>query len=205
MSNDHGESGITPTESETTGMVGNFPHGSRDTPGTFAPRGADRSEKARSHTTDMYVPGESDSSIVPKKPANNDSVPLSAELVEGRELTKENAAQSLPGRTQSRALGSRGLFGVREAARHDQQMRFNNLLSHVTPELLRASFFQLKKQAAPGVGEWRVVPEHSGHAARGGDLTALCERVSALRSGPLDGGMAETTCPGQSDHRALRG
>jgi group II intron reverse transcriptase/maturase len=30
-------------------------------------------------------------------------------------------------------------------------MRFNNLLNHVTPELLRASFFDLKKQAAPGI------------------------------------------------------
>ncbi|MGH9652196.1 MAG: group II intron reverse transcriptase/maturase [Bryobacteraceae bacterium] len=30
-------------------------------------------------------------------------------------------------------------------------MRFNNLLHHVTPELLRASFFDLKKQAAPGI------------------------------------------------------
>ena len=30
-------------------------------------------------------------------------------------------------------------------------MRFNNLLNHITFELLTASFFDLKKQAAPGV------------------------------------------------------
>jgi RNA-directed DNA polymerase len=67
------------------------------------------------------------------------------------ELTKENAQQLLPDRTQSRATGSRGLFGVRKAAQRDKRMRFNNLLNHVTPELLRASFFDLKKQAAPGI------------------------------------------------------
>ena len=32
MSNDHGEFDETPTESKTTGTVGNFPHGSRETP-----------------------------------------------------------------------------------------------------------------------------------------------------------------------------
>ena len=32
MSNDHGESDVTPTESETTRTVGNFPRGSRETP-----------------------------------------------------------------------------------------------------------------------------------------------------------------------------
>ncbi len=40
---------------------------------------------------------------------------------------------------------------MREAAQRDKKMRFNNLLNHVTPELLVASFFDLKKQAAPGV------------------------------------------------------
>ena len=58
MSNDHGESDVTPTESETTGTVGNFPHGSRETPEVFASSmEADRSEKARRHKADMYVAG----------------------------------------------------------------------------------------------------------------------------------------------------
>ena len=71
MTNDNGKSGVTPTESKTTGTVGNFPHGSRETPATSAsPMGADRSEKARGHTPDRHVAGESDSPIVPKKPAN---------------------------------------------------------------------------------------------------------------------------------------
>jgi hypothetical protein len=49
----------------------------------------------------MYVSGESDSLIVPKKPANKGSVPLSAESVEGRGLTKEHVEQLLLDRTQS--------------------------------------------------------------------------------------------------------
>ena len=104
MSNEReGEFDETPTESKTTGTVGNFPHGSRETPVTSASSiEADRSEKARGHNTDMDVIGESDSSIVPKKPANKGRVPRPAESVEGRELTKENTEQSLLDRTQSR-------------------------------------------------------------------------------------------------------
>jgi hypothetical protein len=65
MSNDRGESDVTPTESETTGTVGNFPHGSRETPVISAfSMEAERSEKARGHNSDMHVIGESDSSIV---------------------------------------------------------------------------------------------------------------------------------------------
>ena len=131
--------------------VGNFPRGSRETPAASASREADRSEKAKSLKSDMHAVGESDSSIVPKKPANNDGVPPSAESVEGRGLTEENAEQSLLDRTQRRKPRSRGLFGVREAAQRDKTMQFNNLLHHLTPELLRASFFDLKKQAAPGI------------------------------------------------------
>jgi retron-type reverse transcriptase len=125
---------------------------------------ADRSAKARCHKADTHVAGESDRSIVPKKPANNGGVPLPAESAEGRGRTKENAGQSLLDRPQRRNSNgkpfrprSRGLFGVQEAARREKKLKFTNLLHHLTPELLRASFFNLKKQAAPGVdGEtWR--------------------------------------------------
>jgi group II intron reverse transcriptase/maturase len=125
---------------------------------------ADRSEKARGHNLDMHVTGESHSSIVPKKPANKGRGPQPAELVEGRGLTKENTEQSLLDRTQSRESDgkpfearSRGLLGVRQAARKDKKQKFTSLVHHITGELLRASFFELKKQAAPGIdGEtWR--------------------------------------------------
>jgi hypothetical protein len=44
-----------------------------------------------------------------------------------------------------------GLWGVREAAKRDKKLRFTALLHHVCPELLRASYFELKRSAAPGV------------------------------------------------------
>jgi len=151
---------------------------------------ADRSEKARRHKSDMHVPGESDRSIVPQNPANKGGVPLPAELEEGRERTEENAEQPLLDRTQSRDSDgtpsiprSRGLLGVREAAQKDKKLRFTNLLHHLTPELLRASFFDLKKQAAPGVDEqtWRDYAE--GLEQRIDDLHARIHR-GAYRAKP---------------------
>jgi len=98
------------------------------------------------------------------KPAKKGGVPEPAESAEGRGLTKESTEQSLLDRTQSRETDgkpfearSRGLLGVREAAREDRRLKFTTLLHHITEELLRSSFFELKKQAAPGIdGErWR--------------------------------------------------
>ncbi len=58
MSNDNGESDITPTESETTCTVGNLSRGSRETPATSVSfKETDRSEKARCHNADMHVAG----------------------------------------------------------------------------------------------------------------------------------------------------
>ncbi len=85
MSSDTGELGMSPTESKTTRTVGNLSHGSRETPAASVSREADRSEKARCLKSDMHAVGKSDSSIVLKKPANNDGVSLSAEPVEGRD------------------------------------------------------------------------------------------------------------------------
>lgn len=182
MTSDQGKQVVPPTESETTSTVGNFPHGSRETPETStAPMAADRSEKAQGHKSGRHVDGESDSPIVPKKPANKTGQPTVAESVEGRGLTKENIRQTLLDRTQSRRKNgtpfparSRGLSGVREAARKDGKQRFTNLLHHITPELLRASFFELKKQAAPGVDEqtW-----HDYAAGFEGRIDDLHERI----------------------------
>ena len=53
--------------------------------------------------------------------------------------------------TQSGERVSQGLHGVRERARKNKQERFTALLHHVTAELLRESFYGLKRKAAPGV------------------------------------------------------
>ncbi len=53
--------------------------------------------------------------------------------------------------TQSGERVPQGLHGVRERARKHKQERFTALLHHVTPQLLRDSFYALKRKAAPGV------------------------------------------------------
>jgi retron-type reverse transcriptase len=75
----------------------------------------------------------------------------SAEVGEGRAQTEENIVPSNMLPTQSGKRMSQGLNGVRKAARERKQERFTALLHHVTVDLLRDSFFALKRQAAPGV------------------------------------------------------
>ena len=98
----------------------------------------------------MNDDGESYSGIVPtKQPNKGDRSP--AEVVEGRPQTKENTQQPNPRRTPSRESRPSGLERVREAARKDGKLKFTALLHHVSIDLLRDSYFSLKKQAAPGV------------------------------------------------------
>lgn len=66
-------------------------------------------------------------------------------------MTKENIVESNTRPTQSGERVSQGLQGVRERARRNKQERFTALLHHVTPALLRESFYALKRKAAPGV------------------------------------------------------
>ena len=74
-----------------------------------------------------------------------------AEAAEGRPVTKENIMEPNTEPTQSGARVSQGLDGVRERARKYRHERFTALLHHVTPELLRTSFYSLKRKAAPGI------------------------------------------------------
>jgi group II intron reverse transcriptase/maturase len=46
---------------------------------------------------------------------------------------------------------SQGLASVRKAARDNKEMKFTALLHHLTVDLLRESFYSLKRKAAPGV------------------------------------------------------
>lgn len=158
-------------------MYGYSTHENRETPVTPAPELAGRSVKARSRTADMHVAGESDGCVVPVKGPNNggSDVPVAApaEDLEGRHPVTENTGQSVPAPDAAPdRSGSRGLLGVREAARRDKRMRFTALLHHVTVEQLRTSFYALKREAAPGVDgvTWR---------AYGADLD---ERLAALHA-----------------------
>jgi hypothetical protein len=104
-----------------------------------------------SDKTHMNGDGESHSGVVPTKSANKLTPLVGAEQMEGRPLTKENMNQSNQHRTRIRASWSSGLVRVREAAKRDKKIRFTALLHHVTVDLLRDSFYALKRTAAPGV------------------------------------------------------
>ena len=100
----------------------------------------------------MIVSGQSDESVVPSKLVNKDETESSAESVEGRLSANGNAQQTASSRTPSRVKReTRGLEGVREAARNSSTLRFTALLHHIDESLLYESFTELKKSAAPGV------------------------------------------------------
>jgi group II intron reverse transcriptase/maturase len=82
--------------------------------------------------------------------SNKDGKPL-AESEEGRPLIKENTHRSSTLSTQSEVRVSQGLAGVRKVAREGKELKFTALLHHLTVELLRESFYTLKRNASPGV------------------------------------------------------
>jgi group II intron reverse transcriptase/maturase len=88
--------------------------------------------------------------MVPVNRPNKDEK-SSAEGEEGRPMIKENTRQPHTPSTQSETRVSQGLEGVRKAAKENQGTRFTALLHHMTVELLRESFYALKRKAAPGV------------------------------------------------------
>jgi retron-type reverse transcriptase len=98
----------------------------------------------------MYERGKSDTAIVARKPTNKaDS--SAAEPVERRAGTKGNADQQNTRRTQDRERVSQALERIRQAARQRRKEQFTTLLHHISIELLRLSFYELKKDAAAGV------------------------------------------------------
>jgi group II intron reverse transcriptase/maturase len=98
----------------------------------------------------MHEPEKSDTVVVAVKPTNN-AERSAAELVEPRTGTKGNANQQSTRRAQDRESVSQALERVRLAARRGKKEKFTSLLHHVDPEMLKTSFYALKRDAAPGV------------------------------------------------------
>src|SRR3984957_8700216 len=130
---------------------------------TWASTGRERTSPAgegRSRTARMNDVEESDRSVVPVSQPNK-AEPLmrgaAAEVGEGRGRTKENTSESHTLSAQHEAGVSQGLRGVRQAAKERKRERFTTLLHHLNVDLLRESFYALKRQAAPGVDgvTWR--------------------------------------------------
>jgi RNA-directed DNA polymerase len=98
----------------------------------------------------MHGRGRSDEAIVAVKPANK-AEQSAAEPVERRAETEENAGQSSTGRMQSRETVAQGVERIRQAARERKKERFTSLLHHISVDMLRDVFGELKQNAAPGV------------------------------------------------------
>ena len=155
--------------------------------------------------------GKSDSAIVAVKPANKAALPTAeqsvvgpaaAEPVEPRVGTEGNANQQSTHRAQSRASVSQALERIRKVARERKKEKFTALLHHISIDLLGEAFFELKKDAAPGVDglTWRtyeadldrnltdlheLIEEHIGHYRHGECMypsrTAASARSRLLR------------------------
>ena len=121
----------------------------------------------------MHGRGKSDTAIVAWKPTNKADL-SAAESVEPRAGTKGNADQQSTRRAQDRASVSQALEGIRQVAKQREKERFTSLLHHISIELLRLSYFELKKNAAAGVDglTWRDYEADLEH-----NLEGLHERV----------------------------
>src|SRR5271169_5479116 len=169
------------------GTSRNFMHENRETSEAPMAQPGDRSAgEGSGHTARMHVSEESHSGIVPMSHSNKDGRTL-AESEEGRPLIKENAGQPNTYPTQSGKGVSQGLASVRKAARENKEMKFTALLHHLSIDLLRESFYSLKRKAAPGVDgvtwqeyevgvEDRLVDLH-GRVHRGADRAPPSRRV----------------------------
>src|SRR3954454_18351561 len=158
-------------------------HENRETSGTSrSNHGRDRPEKAVSRTAGRHVPEESERVTVPVNLSNKEEQ-SSAEMGGGRTRTKENIVESNTSPTQSGERVSQGLHGVREAAKARKQEQFTALLHHLTIDLLRDSFYALKRQAAPGVDEVTWQEYETGVEGRLADLHGRVHR-GAYRAQP---------------------
>ena len=121
----------------------------------------------------MHGPEKSDPAIVAVKPTNK-AERSAAEPVERRAGTKGNADQRSTCRTQRRAGVSQELERIRKVAKERKKDRFTALFHHISVDRLKGAFYQLKKDAAPGVDRliWR---DYEADLER--NLEALHDRV----------------------------
>jgi RNA-directed DNA polymerase len=98
----------------------------------------------------MNEGGKSDRLVVPANPPNK-AAHAAAEVGEGRGRAKGNTdSKTHPGHSAGTdALSALGR--VREVARADKEARFTALLHHVNQGRLRAAYWAIRPQAAPGV------------------------------------------------------
>ena len=172
-----------PAQSKTPRTSGNIMHENRETWSASAAQSGGRPVgEGDSRTTHRQAGQESDSGVVPMKGSNKGGQPT-AESLEGRPETKENVRQPHMRPTQGGPRMSQGLEGVRRAAKERKQEKFTALLHHLTINLLRESFYSIKRSAAAGVDQvtWKVYAQ--GVEDRLGDLHDRVHR-GAYRAQP---------------------
>src|SRR6476469_3282573 len=98
----------------------------------------------------MSASEKSDLPEVAEKRANK-VASAAAELVEGDDGTKRNAELQSTGRTQGREAVTQAQARIRGAVTRNEKEKLTALLHHVSIDVLRWAFFNIKKQAAPGV------------------------------------------------------
>jgi RNA-directed DNA polymerase len=105
----------------------------------------------------MHAREKSDSAVVAEKPSNKAGQP-GAEAVERRAEAEGNAYQQSTRRAQNRESVSQALERIRQVARQRKKEKFTALFHHISIEHLREAYFELKKDAAPGVDglTWRA-------------------------------------------------
>src|SRR6202166_1586160 len=157
-------------------------HENREISSTPLSNDQGRSAKAINHNADMHVPEKSHCAVVPVNQPNKEAE-ASAEAGEGRAQMQENTAQFNMPLTQSGKRMSQGLNGVRKAARERRQERFTALLHHLNIDLLRDSFYALKRQASPGVDGVTWQEYETGLEERVADLHSRVHR-GAYRAQP---------------------
>jgi RNA-directed DNA polymerase len=159
---------------ETSGAGTGRPHASSKSDDSLK-----RPTKAISQSVGMCGHGESDESVVSKKPANKIQKHYldfsEAELVEKRDSIKKNPGQRSTSRTQSRKYEvSPELEGVRQNAHKNKKMKFTALLHHINEGSLLRAFYRLEPKAAPGIDgvvwqQYRVNLD--------ANLKGLCDRI----------------------------
>jgi RNA-directed DNA polymerase len=105
-------------------------------------------EKAMSRTSGHARRWGVGRSIVPKKRANKAGIGGGVRGGKGTDQGKRSTASDRVPDPEPDQRGS-GLQGVREAAKRDKKMRFTALLHHVTVDLLRVSYYELKRRRRP--------------------------------------------------------
>jgi RNA-directed DNA polymerase len=121
----------------------------------------------------MYVLEESDCALLPMKLPNKEAKAF-AEAGGGKGADQGERRPAPHVSDTERIRVSQGLGGVRRTAQARKQERFTALLHHLTVDLLRESYYALKRDAAPGVDgvSWQEY-EHDLEER----LTSLHQRV----------------------------